>query len=93
MHHSKMKFRKKNDWEEKTKRVKYSGTTVIPWLERYIKAISGAGVCRALVTVPTPLIMFCKVARRKKMKKLWGEGRNGKMKGTGTATFQWRSCG
>jgi len=27
------------------------------------------------------------VARRKKMKKLWSEGRNEKMKGMGTATF------
>lgn len=37
--------------------------------ERYIKAISGPDVCGALVTVPTPLIMFRKVVRRKKMKK------------------------
>lgn len=67
---------------------------VIRRLERYIKAISGVGVCRALVTIPTLLIMFCKVARKKKMKKLWNEGRNEKMKGTaGTATFLWRSCG
>ena len=54
---------------------------VISW--RYIKTISGVGVCRALVTIPTLLIMFCKMARRKKMKKLWSENRNEKMKETG----------
>lgn len=50
-------------------------------LERYIKAISGPAVCGALVTVPTILIMFCKVTRRKKMRKLWSEGRNEKTVG------------
>ena len=55
---------------------------MISRLGRYIKTISGAGVCRALVTIPTLLIMFCKMARRRKMKKLWSESRNEKIKET-----------
>lgn len=40
----------------------------------YIKAISGPGVCGALVTVPTPLITFREAARREKMKKAQARG-------------------
>lgn len=49
----------------KKEREKY-GITEIPQLERYIKAISGVDVCRALVTIPTLLIIFCKEEENEK---------------------------
>lgn len=58
----------------------------MPQLERYIKAISGVDVCRALVTIPTLLIIFCE--REKENEKADGAERRqkrGGMKGMGTA--------
>lgn len=71
------------------------GNVAVPRLERYIKTISGADVCETLVTVPTPLIMFRQVVKRKKMKKLWSEvhkrGNEGKRRAR-RQWFLWWSC-
>lgn len=74
VYHSMIKFCKRSDWLEKEEQKrKRERNVIVPRFERYIKTISG--VCEALVTILTLLIMFCKVARRKKMRKLWSESR------------------
>jgi len=86
-----MKFRKKYRWKEKKRKKEvwwHHGE--IPQLERYIKAISGVDVCRALVTIPTLLIMFCKEEEEnEKATERRQRTKGGEMKGMGTATFLW----
>lgn len=58
VYHSTFKFRKRRDWlEEIEQKRKRERNVLAPRFERYIKTISG--VCEALVTIPTLLIMFC----------------------------------
>jgi len=70
--HSAMKFRKESNLGGKKRERRRErerereGNVAMPRFEKYIKAISGVGVCGALVTVPTLVITFSEVATRRK---------------------------